>query len=182
MQRHLGRHAGQEHPARVPGTVPAALWAADAFGVGIESGLWATVFWSTREGWTLGLFAATAAADGTLQPQPEYWALDLFAEHFGSTLLSVSSTPAGVRAYASRNQTADGTQLTQVIVVNWNDGPATLTFTVDGLATVPTAPTFVLPGLTVAAIEIPDIGTASAWSYGETQHQALLPPQPLLGQ
>ena len=165
-----------------PGTVPAGLWAADAFGVGLQSGLWATVFWSTREGWTLGLFAATAAADGTPQPQPEYWALDLFAEHFGPTLLSVSSTPAGVHAYASRNQATDGTQLTQIIVVNWNDGPATLTFTVDGLATAPTPPIFVLPGLTVAAIEIPDTGAASAWSYGETQHQALLPPQPLLGQ
>ena len=156
-----------------PGTVPAGLWAADMFGVGLESGLWANVFWSTREGWTLGLLAA---ADG--KPQPAYWALDLYATHFGPTLLSVSATPAGVRAYASRNQTDDGTQ---VIVVNWNDAPATVTFTVDSLAAVPAAPTFVLPALSFGAIEIPDMGIASAWAYGETEHQASLSPQPLPG-
>jgi hypothetical protein len=156
-----------------PGTVPAGLWAADAFGVGLESGLWTTVFWSTREGWTLGLFANST---GTPKPQPAYWAFDLYAEHFGPTLLLVSSVPPGVRAYASRNQSDDRTQ---VIVVNWNGAPAALTFSVDGLATVPTPPTFVLPALSLGAIEIPDTGTATALVYGETQHQANLPPQPL---
>jgi hypothetical protein len=116
---------------------------------------------------------------GPPQPQPEYWALDLYAEHFGPTLLSVSSTPTGVRAYASRNQTDDATQ---VIVVNWNQAPAALAFTVDGLATAPTPPTFALPALSVGAIEIPDTGTASALVYGETQHQTALPPQPLPSQ
>jgi hypothetical protein len=156
-----------------PGTVPAGLWAADTFGVSLETGLWATVFWSTREGWTLGLFAA---ADG--KPQPAYWAFWLYATHFGPTLLSVSSTPTGVRAYASRNQADDATQ---VVVVNWNDATATLTLGVDGLATTPTPPTFVLPGLSLAAIEIPDTGTASALTYGAAQQQASLPPQPLPG-
>jgi len=197
-----------------PGTVPAGLWAADAFGVGLESGLWASIFWSTREGWMLGLFAP---GSGTPSPQPEYWALDLYATHFGPTLLSASTTAAGVRAYASRNLANDGTQL---IVVNWNDTSARLTFNVertdpvdggadidaaadvdatasmDGAASIDAtvgddasvsddasmgAPTFVLPPLSVGAIEIPDIGTASAWTYGETQHQASVGPQPLPG-
>ena len=156
-----------------PGTVPAGLWAADTFGVALEAGLWASVYWSVRESWTLGLFANRP---GTPKPQPAYWALDLFAEHFGTTLLSVSSTPSKVSAYASRNQSEDGTQ---IIVVNWNDVPAVLTFKVDDLATAPKAPTFTLPALSVAAIEIPDTGAASALVYGETQHQADLPPQPL---
>jgi hypothetical protein len=191
-----------------PGTVPAGLWAADTFGVGLESGLWASIFWSTREGWTLGLFAP---GGGTPSPQPEYWALDLYATHFGPTLLQASTTAAGVRAYASRNLANDGTQL---IVVNWNDAPAKLTFnveradpvdggadidaavevdataTIDGAASIDAtvgddatiaAPSFVLPPLSVGAIEIPDIGTASAWTYGETQHQSNVGPQPLLG-
>jgi hypothetical protein len=156
-----------------PGTVPAGLWAADAFGVGLESGLWATVFWSTRESWTLGLFANRP---GTPKPQPAYWALDLYTEHFGTTLLSVSSTPSKVNAYASRNQDDDRTQ---IIAVNWNDVPAVLTFKVDDPATNAKTPTFTLPALSVAAIEIPDTGAASALVYGETQHQADLPPQPL---
>jgi hypothetical protein len=156
-----------------PGTVPAGLWAADAFGVGLESGLWATVFWSTRESWTLGLLANRP---GTPKPQPAYWALDLFVEHFGLTLISVSSTPTKVSAYASRNQDDDRTQ---IIAVNWNDVPAVLTFKVDGLATAPKPATFTLPALSVGAIEIPDTGAASALVYGETQHKANLPPQPL---
>jgi hypothetical protein len=156
-----------------PGTVPAGLWAADAFGVGLESGLWATVFWSTRESWTLGLLANRP---GTPKPQPAYWALDLFVEHFGLTLISVSSTPRKVSAYASRNQDDDRTQ---IIAVNWNDMPAVLTFKVDDLAIAPKPATFTLPALSVGAIEIPDTGAASALVYGETQHKANLPPQPL---
>jgi hypothetical protein len=156
-----------------PGTVPAGLWAADTFGVGLNSGLWATAYWSTREGWSLGLFASTGG-----KPQPAYWALGLYATHFGPTLVSVTSTPDGVRAYASRNQTDTGTQ---VIVVNWNDAIASLTFQVGDLATAPVAPTFAVPALSVAAIEIPDTGSASAWSYGEPEQQANQPPQPLAG-
>jgi hypothetical protein len=151
-----------------PGTVPAGLWAADTFGMGLQNGLWATIFWSTREGWTLGLLAS---GDGT--PQPAYWAFDMYATRFGPTLLTVSSTPDGVRAYASRNQTNTGIQ---AMVVNWNSATATLGFQIDGVLT---SANFVIPALSMAAIEIPDTGAASAVIYGEPQHQAGLPPQPL---
>ena len=50
---------------------------------------------------------------------------------------------------------------------------------VDGLAPAPKPATFTLPALSVGAIEIPDTGAASALVYGETQHKANLPPQPL---
>jgi hypothetical protein len=156
-----------------PGTVPAGLWAADTFGMGIQNGLWSMIYWSAREGWTLGLFPSSG-----MTPRPSYWALDLFAAHFGPTLIAVTATPDGVRAYASRNQADDGTQL---IVVNWNQAAATLTFQVDGLATAPRAAMFTLPGLSFAAVEIPDIGAASAISYSETEHQANQSPQPLTG-
>jgi hypothetical protein len=151
-----------------PGTVPAGLWAADTFGMGLQNGLWATIFWSTREGWTLGLFATTG---GT--PQPAYWAFDLYATHFGPTLLTAASTVDGVHTYASRNQTNTATQ---VMVVNWNDATANLTFESDGQ---PTPAGFAIPPLSMAAIEIPDTGAALAFVYGEPQHQASLPPQPL---
>jgi hypothetical protein len=153
-----------------PGTVPAGLWAADTFGVELQNGLWATIFWSTCESWTLGLFAPPPPSG---QPQPAYFAFDLYATHFGPTLLTVSSTPDGVHAYASRNQTATGTQL---MVVNWNSATATLAFNIDGQLT---PANFVIPALSMAAIDIPDLGTASALVYGEPQHQAGLPPQPL---
>jgi len=39
----------------------------------------------------------------------------------------------------------------------------------------------VLPPLSATAVEIPDIGVASAWTYGETQHQVNVGPQPLQG-
>lgn len=157
-----------------PGTVPAGLWAADTFGMGIQNGLWAMIYWSTREGWTLGLFPSAG-----MTPRPAYWALELYAEHFGPTLISATSTAAGVRVYASRNQADDGTQ---TIVVNWNASPAILTFQVDGLAQAPAVATFTVPALAFAAVEIPDVGPASAVGYGETERQAGQSPQPIVGQ
>jgi hypothetical protein len=129
------------------------------------------LYWSTREGWTLGLFPSSG-----MTPRPSYWALDLYVNHFGPTLLSVTSTPDGVRAYASRNQTDDATQL---IVVNWNPTPTILTFQIDDLATAPSNATFTLPAVSFAAVEIPDVGVASAVSYSEAQRQAGQAPQPL---
>jgi len=158
-----------------PGTVPAGLWAADAFGVGLEAELWATAFWSTREGWTLGLLAS---ADG--KPQPTYWALDLFTEHLGKFLVSVTAAPSGTHAYAGRNRTSDGTT---IIAINWNAGPAALTFEVVTGPVLAVSASFTLPALSMAAVEISDLGTtATALVYGETEHQAGLPPQPLLTQ
>jgi hypothetical protein len=154
-----------------PGTVPAALWTVDARGVGLEAELWSTIFWSTREGWSLGLFTA---ADG--KPQPSYWALQLFAAHFGPTLIAVSATPAGVHAYASRNAAND---TTQVMVVNWNQAPANVTFDLVDLPDAPPAATFAFPALSFGAIAIPDSGAATALVYGEKEHAANLPPQPL---
>ena len=51
-------------------------------------------------------------------PRPEYYAYALYAEHFGPTLLTISSAPAGVSAHASRNAADDATE---IIVVNWNE-------------------------------------------------------------
>jgi hypothetical protein len=154
-----------------PGTVPAGMWAADTFGMGMQNGLWTMLYWSTREGWTLGLFPSSG-----MTPRPSYWALDLYANHFGPTLLSVTSTPDGVRAYASRNLADDATQL---VVVNWNQASAILTFQIDGLTTAPADATFALPAVSLAAVEIPDVGAASAVSYSEPQRQAGQAPQPL---
>jgi hypothetical protein len=154
-----------------PGTMPAGLWAADTFGMGMQNGLWTMLYWSTREGWTLGLFPSS-----DMTPRPSFWALDLYANHFGPTLLSVTSTPDGVRAYASRNQADNATQL---VIVNWNQSSAILTFQIDGLATAPAATTFALPAVSFAAVEIPDVGATSAVSYSEAQRQAGQAPQPL---
>jgi hypothetical protein len=155
-----------------PGTLPAGLWAADAFGVGLEAGLWATAFWSTREGWTLGLLAP---ADG--KPQPEYWALQLYATHFGPTLLKVTSTPTGVHAYASRNAADTGTQ---VFVVNWNAAPADLAVQVTDLPAAPPVATWTVPAVGFAVYEIPDAGPSSIWIYGADQQRLGTPPQPLV--
>jgi len=154
-----------------PGTVAAGLWTLDTFGTGIQNGLWTMIYWSTREGWTLGLFPSSG-----MEPKPAYWALSLFADHFGPTLLTATSTLDGVRVYASRNQADTGTQL---VLVNWGSTRAELTFRVDGLAQAPAAATFTVPALGFAAVEIPDVGTASAVGYSESERQAKQPPQPL---
>jgi hypothetical protein len=147
-----------------PGTVGSALWLADAVGTAIELGLWTTAVWDISDGggYALGLIGP---APGHV-PRPEYYAYALYAEHFGPTLLQVTSAPAGVSAHASRNQ---GDDATEIVVVNWNDAPAPLAFSVTGLAKAPASTTFSLPPLSMAAVKISDSGAAAAWVYGEAQ-------------
>jgi hypothetical protein len=157
-----------------PGTVGAALWLADAVGTAIELGLWTSAVWdiSDDDGYALGLIGSAPAHT----PRPEYHAYALFAEHFGQTLVEVTSAPTGVSAYASRNQADDATE---IILVNWNRSSAPLAFSVGGLATAPPPVTFVLPAVSIAAIEISDHGTTAAWTYGEAQRAISAGPQSL---
>ncbi len=157
-----------------PGTVGSALWLADGLGTANELGLWTSAVWdiSDDDGYALGLLGPAPAHT----PRPAYYAYALFAEHFGPTLVQVSSAPAGVNAYASRNQ-ADDT--TEIILVNWSHLAAPLAFSVAGLATAPAPVTFVLPPVSIAAVEIPDHGAPTAWTYGEAQRETGSGPQSL---
>ena len=157
-----------------PGTVGAALWLADGLGTANQLGLWTSAVWdiSDDDGYALGLIGPAPGHT----PRPAYYAYALFADHFGPTLVEVSSAPDGVNAYASRNQ-ADDT--TEIILVNWNRSPAPLAFSVGGLTTAPSPVTFVLPAVSIAAVEIPDHGAASAWAYSEAQRETASGPQAL---
>ncbi len=157
-----------------PGTLGAALWLADSVGTAIELGLWTTAVWdiSDTDDYAFGLIGMPP----THTPRPAYYAYSLYADHFGPTLLNAPSAPAGVSAHASRNQTDDATE---VIVINWNKSPAGLSFQVTGLPTAPANTTFVLPPVSIAAVEIPDNGAATAWTYGEAQRETSSGPQVL---
>jgi hypothetical protein len=109
-------------------------------------------------------------------PRPAYSAYALFADHFGTTRILVTSGPIGVTAYASRNQ-ADDT--TEIIALNWTSSPAGLDVEISGLPKAPPSATFVLPPVSLAAFEIPDQGTAKAWVYGEAQRRTATGPVPL---
>ena len=163
-----------------PGTMGSALWLADSVGTAIELGLWTTAVWdiSDLDDWGLGLIGMPP----THTPRPSYYAYSLYADHFGPTLVDVTSAPAGVSAHASRNAADNATE---VIVINWNSSNIELKFQVTGLASAPegttfAVPAFVVPGASMTAVEIPDTGPASAWLYSETQRQAAVGPQ-LLG-
>jgi hypothetical protein len=80
-----------------PGTFLAGLYVADMLGIGLEEGLWTHAFWSISEGWTLGFITEQG------QVRPSYHALRMYAEHFGSNVVDVTSTPTGFDVYASRN-------------------------------------------------------------------------------
>jgi hypothetical protein len=157
-----------------PGTVGSALWLADGLGTANELGLWTSAVWdiSDDDGYALGLLGPAPAHT----PRPAYYAYALFAEHFGPTLVEVTSAPPGVNAYASRNQ-ADDT--TEIILVNWNRSAAPLAFSVAGLTTAPSSVTFVLPPVSIAAVTIPDHGVATAWTYGEAERETASGPQSL---
>lgn len=157
-----------------PGTVGSGLWMADILGESIQQDLWTNAVWDISDAapYAFGLLDETPAH----VPRPAYYAYALYAAHFGPTVLNVPSTPAGVSAHASRNA-AD--TATQVIVANWNSEMASLAFQVTGLAAAPAPATFVLPALSMAAIEIPDAAPATAWVYGEAQRRVAGAPQPL---
>jgi hypothetical protein len=151
-----------------PGTIPAGLWTADMLGTAFSGQLWTTLLWSISEGWTLGLVTPSPRVQ-----RPAYHALALYAAHFGPTLIEVTSVPAGVHAYASRDL-AD--QKTQMIVVNWSLRDQTITVSVTGTATSPSSPTFTVGARTFSAIEIPDVGSAMGWMYGAQQLAARAAP------
>lgn len=146
-----------------PGTLAAGLWTADMFGVAFEEGLWTTAFWSIREDWTLGLL--THGGEMT----PSYRALQLYAAHFGTTLLTASGAPDGVRVYASRNEADDATL---AIVINWNLSAQPLTFRLKGLAMSIAPSSLTLGPRTMNAVEIPDTGATAVWVYGAAQLEA----------
>jgi hypothetical protein len=158
-----------------PGTVGSALWMADSLGSAIELGLWTSAVWdiSDPDNYQLGLIGLPPAHT----PRPEYYAYALYADHFGPTWLNVTSAPAGVSAHASRNQADDATE---IIAINWNSSAVGLAFQITGLATAPASTTYYLPPVSMAAVEIPDSASPSAWIYGEAQRQAAAAPQPLM--
>jgi len=152
-----------------PGTLAAGLWAADTLGVAIEQGLWSVAFWSVREGWTLGLI------DSAGTPRAMYHSLRLVAEHQGSSLLSVTSVKR-VNAYATRDA-ASG--VNHVNIVNWTESAERLSVHIDGLGSTPSDVTFLVPALSLAALDIPDAGTASGFVYSDAEWRANSGPAPL---
>jgi hypothetical protein len=147
-----------------PGAIGSALWVADSLGTSMGLGLWTSAIWaiSDDENWSLGFIGGPPAH----HPRPEYYAYQLYSQHFGPTLLGVTSAPTGVSVYASRNA-ADSA--TQVIVVNWNTTTQPLTLQVTDLAAPVTTPTFEVPAVSLVAFEISDTGETSAWVYSEAQ-------------
>jgi hypothetical protein len=157
-----------------PATVGGALWLADALGSAIDLGLWTSAVWDIAddEVWALGLIGLPPAH----VPRPAYYAYQLYADHYGPTSVAVSSGPAGVTAYASRNAAGDATE---IIYVNWNAQDVGVEVQVTDVATPPATPTFRLPGQSLGAIEIPDNGNARAWTYAEGERKAAVGLQPL---
>jgi hypothetical protein len=148
-------------PPAASGTVPSALWAVDILGAAQELSLRSTALWCLADDDTrkFGLIGMPP----THAPRPQYYAYQLFAAHSGPSLLSVTSAPKGVHAYATRNA-ADDT--TQVMLVNWQTASQALAFQVTDLAQAPASVVFTVPGLSIAAVDIPDQGSATALSYG----------------
>ncbi|HEY4183660.1 MAG TPA: hypothetical protein VGP07_01265 [Polyangia bacterium] len=155
-----------------PGTVGSALWLADGLGTAIDLQLWTSAVWdiSDSNDWALGLI------DPARVPRPEYYAYALYAQHAGPQTLQVTTAPAGVSAHASRDAADDATE---IIVVNWNESDAPVTFSVTGLPTAPALATFVLPALSIAAVELPDQGAPTVSVYGESQRARGVGPESL---
>jgi hypothetical protein len=149
-----------------PRTIGSALWLADGLGTAIQNDLWTSAVWDVADNdlRALGLVGPPPLHT----PNPEYYAYQLYADHFGPTLVEIAQSPTNIRAFASRNQTDDSTN---IIIVNWDTSSAPLSVQVTGLTAEPAPATFTVPGLSISDIEIPDNGTATAWTYSDQQHQ-----------
>ena len=161
----------QNVPAAVAGSVPSALWVADILGASQELDLRTTALWDTSddEGYQLGIIGIPP----THTPRPVYYAYQLFAEHAGATRLELTSAPPGVNVYPMRNAKDD---TTQAIVVNWNTAAQVLQFQITDLTSAPAAVTFTVPGLSISALDIPDVGEAQGETYGFPEHTAASGP------
>jgi hypothetical protein len=150
-----------------PNTIGSALWLADGLGTAIKNNLWTSAVWdiSDDDVWALGLIGP--APVHTLRP--EYYAYKLYADHFGPTLIDVTQQPSNIRTYASRNQADDATDL---VVANWSTASAPLAFQVTGLNNSPISATYTVPALSISAIDIPDNGAPTAWTYSDAEHHA----------
>lgn len=143
-----GEPAKTVHPAS-PGTFPAALWVADALGVGLEEQLHNLSFWSLSEGWTLGFF------DGA-RPRPAAHVLRLFATRFGTEVLQVTGATAALSVYAGRHAPSAKTSL---FLVNKSERPHDVTVELTELPR--TAPvTLSVRPLSLTVAELPDDGGA----------------------
>jgi hypothetical protein len=108
-----------------PGTFFAGLWTADVTGVALEEGLMTNAFWHVADsatGWKLAFILG-----GT--PAPAYYAVSMFSQHFGGTMLQVSGVPTGFSVYASKDQAGK----TAVMVLNKTTAAAELALTFDTL-------------------------------------------------
>jgi len=161
-------------PLAAAGTVPSALWLADILGAAQELSLRTTALWDISDDPSRKFGIIDVPPDQT--PRPQYYAFQLFAEHSGPTLLSLTSAPKDVHAYPTRNAADDGTD---VVVTNWLTAAQVLEFQVTDLDSAPDPVVFTLPGLSLAAIEIPDHGAPKAFSYGFAEHAASTGPSDL---
>jgi hypothetical protein len=161
-------------PAAAPGTVPGALWWADILGASIELELWTAALSVTSDSddRSLGLVGGPPGR----AKRPAYYALELYAEHLGPTLLGVTSAPPGVSVHASRSQ---GDDATEAVVVNWNVSSTAVALELTGLSPPPPPAVFVLPPLSMSAISVPDQGAPTAWTYADAQHTEGAGLQPL---
>ena len=138
-----------------PGTFLAAQWTADVHGVGLEEQLWSLDYWSISEGWTLGMLNGKT-------PRPAYFALKLYADHFGPTVLATTGAPTGMSVYSSRNASNNGVQ---VVAVNWNPQHYDLTVSFQNLSANIPDTTIRVSAQSISAFDISDTGLAKRWVY-----------------
>lgn len=154
-----------------PGTFTAGLWAADAMGTALASGLWTFALWNLgeadRSGSVLGLLTGGV-------PTPEYYAEQLVSANLRGQMLGVGGVPAGWSVYASRDPGADATV---AIVLNKTAAAAPMQLAVDD-ASYPPA---VYPPDSITLVTIPDgaDGGVTMVRYTGDLADAGAPPAPV---
>jgi hypothetical protein len=152
-----------------PGTLLAALWAADILGVSLEEGLWNLSFWSLSETWELSFLDPDDQS-----PTPAYYVLQLFARYFGDQVLQVENNADNFSVYAGEDSFSKNMTLA---VINKSDEAKTYHWLLKDSPTSSREFVRTFPALSLTFIIQPIFGTPEVWQYTQDMVDDDLPPQ-----
>ena len=152
-----------------PGTFYAALWTADALGVGLQNNLWTLAFWNLAETSAASSVLGFIVAD---QGGPQYYAEQMVSANLSGSVLTPAGVPGGFSIYASYDPSKASTS---VVVINKNTTSGSLTIAIDTFA--PLSLDFPATSLSLVQVADGDAGSPHVVRYTADLATASMPPQ-----
>lgn len=140
-----------------------ALWLADTLGIMLESeidmvGYWAVHCYHAGRGGDYGILSW----DAENNPRLAYYVFQLYAQHFGDTLVYSSSNQGNITLYASVSDETDGKSL-YLVLINKNEQCTSADFSIRGFSPRKEAEVWILNG-TLKNEQLPNIEVSTEFT------------------